>query len=155
MARTPANDAAPMRKMLKLLRKDVAGGCPIKGESPTKSCAAGPLTRVRTAHRSLGPWHCTSATPQRLSTAYLGHCRASPGTRVFLGLDTGFSTLVGFNMVKVYQDWTSYHCQYLGLTIPHLAERRMHMNTYSPPSRGYSPRRDTERTASTCHTAAD
>ena len=36
-----------------------------------------------------------------------------------LGHDTGFSTSVGFNKVKVHQDWTSYHCQYLGSTIPH------------------------------------
>jgi hypothetical protein len=61
--------------MLKMLRKDVACGCAIKGESPAKSCADGPLTatRVRTAHRSLRAWHCTSATPRRFSTAYLGH----------------------------------------------------------------------------------
>jgi len=65
----------PIGKMLKTLRNDVACGCPIKGESPAKSCAAGPLkaTRVRTGHRNLGPWHCTCATPRRLSTAYLGH----------------------------------------------------------------------------------
>ena len=85
VARTPANDEAlrmtvwkedvyfwdPMGKMLKMLRKDVAGECPIKGESPAKSCAAGPLTatRERTAHRNLGPWLCTCATPRRLSTA--------------------------------------------------------------------------------------
>ena len=29
-------------------------------------------------------------------------------------------------MVKVYQDWTSYHCQYLGLNIPHLAKIKHH-----------------------------
>jgi hypothetical protein len=64
-----------MGKMLKTLRKDVACGCPIKGESPAKLCAAGSLTatRVRTAHRNLGPWHCTCATPRRLSTAHIGH----------------------------------------------------------------------------------
>ena len=26
----------------------------------------------------------------------------------------------------MHQDWTSYHCQYLGLTIPHLAEFKHH-----------------------------
>ena len=26
----------------------------------------------------------------------------------------GFSTSEGFNKEKVHQDWTSYHCQYLG-----------------------------------------
>ena len=31
-----------------------------------------------------------------------------------LGHDTGFSTSEGFNKEKVHQDWTSYHCQYLG-----------------------------------------
>jgi hypothetical protein len=43
-----------------------------------------------------------------------------------LGQDTGFSTSEGFNKEKVHQDWTSYHCQYLGLTIPHLAEFKHH-----------------------------
>ena len=43
-----------------------------------------------------------------------------------LGHDTGFSTSEGFNKVKVHQDWTSYHCQYLRLTIPHLAEFKHH-----------------------------
>jgi hypothetical protein len=43
-----------------------------------------------------------------------------------LGHDTGFSTSEGFNKEKVHQDWTSYHCQYLGLTIPHLAEFKHH-----------------------------
>jgi hypothetical protein len=43
-----------------------------------------------------------------------------------LGDDTGFSTSEGFNKEKVHQDWTSYHCQYLGLTIPHLAEFKHH-----------------------------
>ena len=43
-----------------------------------------------------------------------------------LGHDTGFSTAEGFNKEKVHQDWTSYHCQYLGLTIPHLAEFNHH-----------------------------
>ena len=33
-----------------------------------------------------------------------------------LGHDTGFSTSEGLNNEeKVHQDWTSYHCQYLGL----------------------------------------
>jgi hypothetical protein len=65
----------PIGKMLKMLRKDVTCRCPIKRESPAKSCADGSLTatRVRTAHRSLGAWHCTSATQHRFSTAYLGH----------------------------------------------------------------------------------
>jgi hypothetical protein len=43
-----------------------------------------------------------------------------------LGHDTGLSTSEGFNKEKVHQDWTSYHCQYLGLTIPHLAEFKHH-----------------------------
>ena len=43
-----------------------------------------------------------------------------------LGHDTGFSTSEGFSKEKVHQDWTSYHCQYLGLTIPHLAEFKHH-----------------------------
>jgi hypothetical protein len=43
-----------------------------------------------------------------------------------LGHDTGFSTSEGFNKEKGHQDWTSYHCQYLGLTIPHLAEFKHH-----------------------------
>jgi hypothetical protein len=43
-----------------------------------------------------------------------------------VGHDTGFSTSEGFNKAKVHQDWTSYHCQYLGLPIPHLAEFKHH-----------------------------
>jgi hypothetical protein len=43
-----------------------------------------------------------------------------------LGHDTGFSTSEGFNKEKVHQDWASYHCQYLGLPIPHLAEFKHH-----------------------------
>jgi hypothetical protein len=43
-----------------------------------------------------------------------------------LGHDTGFSTSEGFNKEKVHQDWTFYHCQYLGLTILHLAEFKHH-----------------------------
>ena len=44
----------------------------------------------------------------------------------FLGHDTVFSTSEDFNKEKVHQDWASYHCQYLGLTIPHLAEFKHH-----------------------------
>jgi hypothetical protein len=43
-----------------------------------------------------------------------------------LGHDTGFPTSEDFNKEKVHQDWISYHCQYLGLTIPHLAEFKHH-----------------------------
>jgi hypothetical protein len=43
-----------------------------------------------------------------------------------LGHDTGFSASEDFNKKQVHQDWTSYHCQYLGLTIPHLAEFKHH-----------------------------
>ena len=43
-----------------------------------------------------------------------------------LGQDTGFSTSEVFNKEKVHQDWTCYHCQYLELPIPHLAELKHH-----------------------------
>jgi hypothetical protein len=40
--------------------------------------------------------------------------------------DTGIITSEGFNKEKVHQDWTSYHCKYLGVPIPHLAEFKNH-----------------------------
>ena len=101
-----------------------------------------------------------------------------------LGHRMGFSTSKDFNKEKVLQDWTSVHCQQLGLPIPHLYEfihqecpcirfaldvfgdhlhiaRNMRAprwaltSTYSLPCRQYSPRRDKAQIARTCHTAAD
>jgi hypothetical protein len=39
---------------------------------------------------------------------------------------TGFSTSEAFNKERVIQDWTSTHCQILGLGIPHLIELQHH-----------------------------
>jgi hypothetical protein len=42
------------------------------------------------------------------------------------GHRTGFTTSDEFNKEKVFQDWTSFHCQQLGLPIPHLYEFTHH-----------------------------
>jgi hypothetical protein len=39
-----------------------------------------------------------------------------------LGHSMGFSLTHGFNQVQVQKDWASFHCQYLGLDVPHLRE---------------------------------
>ena len=39
-----------------------------------------------------------------------------------LGQPTCFSFTHGFNKEQVQKDWASYHCQYLGLDVPHLRE---------------------------------
>jgi len=43
-----------------------------------------------------------------------------------LGHRTGITTSNEFNKEKVFQDWTSFHCQQLGLPIPHLYEFTHH-----------------------------
>ena len=46
-----------------------------------------------------------------------------------IGHPMGFSLTHGFNKVQVERDWVSYHCQYLGLDVPHLRE---HVNDACP-----------------------
>ena len=46
-----------------------------------------------------------------------------------LGHTTGFSTSKAFNKEKVIQDWISWNCQQLGLSIPHLLKFKDHACT--------------------------
>jgi hypothetical protein len=46
-----------------------------------------------------------------------------------LGHTTGFSTSKAFNKEKVIQDWISWNCQQMGLSIPHLLQFKDHACT--------------------------